>query len=1079
MSCNKKATHFMAATAIAALSATAAIAATTPYDLIRPTWPLTWDDKVIDKFDTTITKKIGVLDIPRTPASFEAGALMPDTLDQAYLDAINTKISPIRVNQAGYLKKDTERQFYFVGSAEEFEVVDEMGKSLSPKVTGTFKNSEVETSSDWTIIAGTNFTNNDHKRYQIDFTGTTGNIQIGNIPQSVPTEKRLRIKVGSEISSTFIVSEDVYTMVKDAAIKFFGIQRSGNSQSWFHGPSHTKDGSGKVVLGDDAVADFTLKAGDIQGGWYDCGDHLKESQTQAFAFMTLAVMSATNPAKDVDHYAYNQGDFVKTDDVPDVLREAAHGAAFFVNSYRAAKGIVDNMVVSVGNFGSDHGWWGRPEVQDAITVSSHGGAAERDLRLGEIGSNIGGEIAAGLAIVGKLYAKYDKDFADSCLTVAEKMYDFAKSLALGKDTYDNGKKFVYNKEAAGWGSPAYMGSSYYHDKLAIAAIALHYATYEKTKEMNYLNDAVEDKTIGVQQESTTGFFNGGWMAHTRDGMRKILTTDWSNSTTFALYGFYKLLLKDKDTASKYGISEDNRQSYAEKVAYNLANNLTFLSSSGTSSIAVPSMTGFASNLSYGSTWYDMSSISPWLYNRYYVGNTIDVLAYADVTKDLEEISLPEGGKQNWNSSKFMQLGINQLNYLLGVNPWDISFVYGVGDKNDNHPHHRASNPEGKNTPAWNYKYVRPVGGLFGGVTPDSKNSMVPSSMSWEDYLMSEVCLDASAILTSSLTILSNGGSDYYEKKCDNCKTTDATPFSEDNVYAAAYRYEFSSLDYVHLEIVNGTTIQQDSVVTYIYYEATEDDVKKCAVTFDTDICQAYDEAGFNRPCNNDTALRNQLRIASYSPEKIEDTYNKEKKTYTWALPIVLDSIEAGNKIRLDFAVSKGLYNGGNTCETLPQTSIVKLEDAWSFSSHTATKDAPAYAGAPTWPKDQGDIQEAPANPYIVIRSKGKLLWGYGPANETTDRVIETPIDSTEAIKVAAPAASAKMFVTGQSLFVQANAQGVKTLKIFDLLGNQLMSKSFEGTYGEVRFEELSKRGTLIAKLVSDNKVLASKAFKVK
>ena len=101
---------------LAALSATAAFAATTPYDLIRPTWPLSWDKKAISKFDTTVTKKHGVLNIPATPESYKAGELMPDTLDQAYFDAINTKISPIRVNQVGYLKNDPERQFYFVGT---------------------------------------------------------------------------------------------------------------------------------------------------------------------------------------------------------------------------------------------------------------------------------------------------------------------------------------------------------------------------------------------------------------------------------------------------------------------------------------------------------------------------------------------------------------------------------------------------------------------------------------------------------------------------------------------------------------------------------------------------------------------------------------------------------------------------------------------------------------------------------------------------------------------------------------------------------------------------------------------------
>ncbi len=460
----KKKIQPLAIASALAFSATAAMAATTPYDLIRPTWPLSWDSTAFDKFDQTVTKRIGVLDIPDTPESFKAGELMPDTLDQAYFDAINTHISPIRVNQAGYLQSDKERQFYYVGTAKEFEVVDANGKSFKTKITGTFTSSGVETSSDWTIIAGTNASTSDQKRYQIDFTGPTGIIQIGNIPQSVPTDKRLRIKVGHDVSSTFIVSDDVYTMAKDATLKFFGIQRSGISESWFHGPSHVKDGAGKVVLGDsyspkESDAKLSSKAGDLQGGWYDCGDHLNESQTLAFSFMTLAVMSATNPSKDVDHYAYNHAEFVKTDNIPDVLREAKHGADFFLRAYRVADGVIDDMPVSVGSFGSDHGFWGRPEVQDYVTTSYRGGPEDRNVRLGELGSNIAGEIVAGLAILSKDYAKYDKDFADSCLMVAEKMYDFAKSLAQGKSSYDGGKPFVNNISAAGWSTPAYNGKN--------------------------------------------------------------------------------------------------------------------------------------------------------------------------------------------------------------------------------------------------------------------------------------------------------------------------------------------------------------------------------------------------------------------------------------------------------------------------------------------------------------------------------------------------------------------------------------------------------------------------------------------
>ena len=152
----------------------------------------------------------------------------------------------------------------------------------------------------------------------------------------------------------------------------------------------------------------------------------------------------------------------------------------------------------------------------------------------------------------------------------------------------------------------------------------------------------------------------------------------------------------------------------------------------------------------------------WIFNRYQMGNIVEVLAYADVAADIEKqgIKLPNMASTGLKASEMKQLGINQLNYMFGVNPWDVSFVYGVGDKNDAHPHHRAANPEGRNT-SDNYKYACPTGALFGGVFPGVVNSLVPDNMSWEDYHKSETCLSASTVLLSALTIVSNGGNDYY------------------------------------------------------------------------------------------------------------------------------------------------------------------------------------------------------------------------------------------------------------------------------------------------------------------------------
>ena len=1061
-----------AISALAALAATAAFAATTPYDLIRPTWPLSWDSTVFNDFDTTGTKKIGVLNIDKTPASFKAGTLMPDTLDQAYLDAINTKISPIRVNQAGYLKSDKERQFYFVGAkATEFEVVDADGKSLSTKVTGTFTNSGTNVATEWTIVAGTDAMTNAQKRYSVSFSGPSGKIFVGNIPQSVPTETRLRIKVGEEISSTFIVSDDVYTMAKDASLKFFGIQRSGNSQSWFHGPSHVKDGSGTVVnnITDKDVSNvISPKAGDLLGCWYDCGDHLKESLTQSFVFMALAVMSASNPSKDVDHYAYNQAEFVKTDGVPDMLREAKHGADFFLRAFRVAKGVVDNMPVSIGRPSADRNWWGRPETQDYVTQERRGGPAERDIRLGELGSNVSAEIAAGLAILGKNYAQYDSVFADSCLMVAKKMYDFAKNLKLGKDKYDGDKNYVNNTTADKWNTAAYTGNDNSHDDLAIAAIALHYATYEATKKMDYLNDAVEDTSIGVEQEPGLGFFKGGWMALTREGMRKLSrNTGWGNTHTYALYTFYKMLLKDSTTATKYGISDKARINYIENTVSAMAINLAYIGDNGTSTIELPAG---ASPFSFDDIWYTTFIQSPWLHNHYLVGNIFDVFAYADIAKDIEKQgdALPNIAKANLKTSEMFQLGINELNYLFGVNPWDISLVYGVGDKNDAHPHHRAANPEGRMTPGQVYNYQCPVGGLWGGYEPKDTSIIDNDGLKdWEHFYSSEACLYGAALLTSALTIASNGGSDYFEKKCDSCKTGTPTPFGEDSVYAAAYYYEFGGLETFNTLIYNGTLEDLDSVTAYIYFEATEEDVDSCKIIFDEDICMIFDIAGFNKPCPDDMTLRDAFRNSVGT--RLDETYDKKKKTYTWVKEIPIGKIDVGNKIRLDISTSSGI-KGNGMCETLRTPSKIKVRDGWSFTSHAAEKDAPAYAGAPEWDKDRGDLQEPPKDPYIVIRSKGQLLWGYGPGKSTDDRVGFVNVVS---------AGKAHMQVSGNRLFVQASAKGTKTVKIFDMLGNQLMEKTFNGSYAEISLAKLPHQGAMVAKLTSNGKSLATQTFNAK
>ena len=758
-----------------AMSAVTAMAATqeqpTPYDLLRPVYPLTWDSTVFDHYDTSVTKKHNMVPKNRTPASYVPNALIPDTLNQAYLDAINYHISPIRVNQAGYLESDPERQFYYVGSATTFEVVDVDGKSLVPAVTGTLTSKGQSVSSVWNVTAGTNAATNDQQRYAVEFVGPSGNLMYGQIPQSVPTNTRLRIKVGNDISSTFIVSDKVYSMIRSAALKFYGINRSGYGESWFHPASHTKDGAGPVTLGPEDVRnhyDASL-AGTLEGGWYDCGDHLKESQTQMYAFMVAALMAATNPEADEDNYAYNQGETVNTDGIPDMLREAKHGADFVLRSYRRAKGVIDDMALSVGNFGSDHGWWGRPENQDNLptdgsaSATDRGGPSSRTVRLGEIGANIGGETAAGLAILGKMYAEYDKPFADSCLMVAEQMYDFAKALAQGKSTYDGGKNFKNHDPSSplALSSPAYHGNNEFYDDLALASVALLYATGKK----EYADDMIRTRNLvqGQEYADGAGFFQGGWFVTNNKGFFKdVKNTGWANAYSYALYALYKLILQDKNKAiTEYGLTETEWLNAVEDCVADMIANLGDMGSYD----GVPETFVFPtvpnvwkqSQVTYDKIWYTMLVDQTWIYNRYRAGDIFEVLAYADVAANIEKqgLALPVMGTPDWKAAEAKQFAINQLNYLLGVNPWDVSFVMGIGDKNDAHPHHRAANPEGKNQPGAGYKYKPPVGGLYGAVPPALAATMGSlKRLNWEDYEMSEICIDAAATFVSTVALAS-------------------------------------------------------------------------------------------------------------------------------------------------------------------------------------------------------------------------------------------------------------------------------------------------------------------------------------
>ena len=709
--------------------AVSAFAADTPFDLIRPVYPMEWSTAIVENGGTVydfalfnVNEKDTLVGTPKSgskPADFKANAYIADTLNQAYLDALILQPSDIRVNQAGYLTDDPEKQFYYVSNSCEtatYSVVDLDGEDVA---TGGKFTAVGET--DQSTRAVNAYANCIQKRYTVERTTLKAKVCAGKLAEmaSLPTDKRLRIKVGKEYSSTFIVSDKVYSMVRDANLKFFGTERSGNSESWFHGPSHVHD--------------------TIPGGWYDAGDLLKVAPTMGYAFMVLSVLSTVHPERDEDHYAFNHNEIVKTDGIPDMLREARHGADFYLSSYEYAKGEIKDMIVNIGDANIDHLDWNRADSMETMNP-----VRERPVQHG-IGPGMSAQVAAGLALLSVSYATYDKTFADSCLNVAVKLYDYAK---------------------AHYGEPEVCDINLYactrkgDDVLALAAIALHYATYEKSKKMDYLNDAAEDKTINNNENAKyhLAYFPAGWLGMRTGFTSEGWTSDYENRYAIALYAFYKLLLADKATAEKFGIKDSVRIDYTNRLINSLVKSLMDDLGNGADEYVSLPYDEASAKFRYDTPWF-VTPHFDWSPNRYESGTILNLLVYAEVAKDLEK-KKTLGDALVWNHAKVRQLAINKINYMLGANKWDICFMVGVGDKNESHIHNRSANPEGWNVmapdeygynvmvPMPSYSYRPPVGALMGGSMRDSLFS------DWSMYTATETALDANASFLVTNVLLS-------------------------------------------------------------------------------------------------------------------------------------------------------------------------------------------------------------------------------------------------------------------------------------------------------------------------------------
>ncbi|QQS05771.1 MAG: glycoside hydrolase family 9 protein [Fibrobacterota bacterium] len=629
------------------------------------------------------------------------------TCDRRSLDSLNTIIGPVRVNQVGYRTDDPHKRA-LVGSpsAATFQVLRPNG---TVAFSGTLKDLGEFPYKGRILITG--YFNSITPLYKFRNTNDTdsaggGKERVSSADFGALTETgTFRVAVGKDTSHFFDIRSNIYNDIFETSIKYFGIARSGDDSSQMHARSHMKDGSGRP--GGDKVA------GSLRGGWYDCGDFFKVGQTDAYAFTNLMLAYTLWPQKAEDRYGNSYNDTIPfgNDGIPDLLREAKVGADYVMRLYRASHedGLLakNDMYQEVGVWINDHMLWDMPERQDAAPVAK--GGAPRPVDAGA-GSAVAGQYAGSLALFAKAWYPFDPVFADSCLAAAKDIYT---------------RIVIPN-----WKTPGYAPTMFYitqgrwDDDLAWAAAGLWYATGDTTYKFDLMGNTTYGTNPGYIYNRET--FRAGFMAiHSS----KLFSPggwvmDYQNTFLHPVWLMWKHIYQTDAMAAKWGIgaaeAQDTRMRLKTLVGYRYARECTNSPDGGR-------QTGTYINIMrpYNLVW---SSVT-WGMNRYNMGGLLPIVAYHEMIKDDSAAS----------ARNYWDIILDNMNYNLGANPWDISFLMGAGSKNLQHPHNRISNPEGYNAGGIPYKYRSPKGALMGGAIP---GQLLRDE--WEKYDVTETCIDFSS-----------------------------------------------------------------------------------------------------------------------------------------------------------------------------------------------------------------------------------------------------------------------------------------------------------------------------------------------
>lgn len=237
----------------------------------------------------------------------------------------------------------------------------------------------------------------------------------------------LVIAASLEVVAQTFTSDD-YKKAGWMTLRFYGGQRISlkdhSAPNW-------------LIMDHGAGYDFDKDADgstDLTGGWFDCGDHVLFGQTFFYsAYVVLKGYDAFPEGYD-DYYSYNYsgyqaaGDFSwegkkgQPNGIPDVLDEIKAACEFMIKATPNGNTFYSQK----GDGNADHKNW-VTSVKMATLSRNDGGQSDgpRSVVKNPNDGSMPSFCAATLALMSRLYAQFDPDFAETCLQHAKYAYSYA------------------------------------------------------------------------------------------------------------------------------------------------------------------------------------------------------------------------------------------------------------------------------------------------------------------------------------------------------------------------------------------------------------------------------------------------------------------------------------------------------------------------------------------------------------------------------------------------------------------------------------------------------------------------------